>query len=166
VAFVCDGPRCERERSEDCRGGNFSGFVRRRNGMSAYAVRVRPVALLAVAAIALAACASTAGDDDRVSAPPTSTTTTTRPPVTDQVPASVLKEILDDAAAASRVAVEDLVVVRAESVGWSDGSLGCPQPGFVYTQAVVAGYWVEIDAGGDLLDYRIAYGHFDRCDNP
>jgi hypothetical protein len=30
--------------------------------------------------------------------------------------------------------------VDVESVTWSDGSLGCPMPGMVYTQALVPGW--------------------------
>lgn len=47
-----------------------------------------------------------------------------------------------------------LKVRSAETVTWSDGSLGCPQPGMLYTQALVPGYRVWIDAGGKLLDYH------------
>ena len=47
-----------------------------------------------------------------------------------------------------------LKVRSAEAVTWSDGSLGCPQPGMMYTQALVPGYRVRIDAGGKVLDYH------------
>jgi hypothetical protein len=30
---------------------------------------------------------------------------------------------------------------------WNDGSLGCPEPGMMYTQALVNGYWLIIEAG-------------------
>ena len=53
---------------------------------------------------------------------------------------------------------EQLVIVRAESVVWNDGSLGCPEPGILYTQALVNGYWVVIDAAGQKYDFRVGSG--------
>jgi hypothetical protein len=46
------------------------------------------------------------------------------------------------------------VIVRAESVVWNDGSLGCPEPGNMYTEALVNGYWVIIRARGQTYDFR------------
>jgi hypothetical protein len=48
--------------------------------------------------------------------------------------------------------------VRAESVVWSDGSLGCPEPGMEYTQALVNGYWVIVEAAGKKYDFRVGGG--------
>lgn len=44
----------------------------------------------------------------------------------------------------------------AESVTWQDGSLGCPQPGVMYTQMLVPGYRVRIEAGGRSWVYHTA----------
>ena len=49
-----------------------------------------------------------------------------------------------------------LTVVRAEAVLWPDGSLGCPEPGGLYTQAEVAGYWVELEIAQRRFDYRFS----------
>jgi hypothetical protein len=76
---------------------------------------------------------------------PLSTTGET-PLVKGQVPQTILESILKEAAALAKVARDKLVIVRAESVVWNDGSLGCPEPGMMYTQALVNGYWVVIDA--------------------
>ncbi len=88
-------------------------------------------------------------------------------PVTGEVkPAALLAEIVADAALRSGVAEADIVVVRGESVTWSDGSLGCPQPGMNYTQALVPGYWVVLDADGTEYDYRAsARGFFTLCES-
>jgi hypothetical protein len=67
-------------------------------------------------------------------------------PVRSEVPQRILDPILNEAAALANVAPEQLVIVRAESVVWNDGSLGCPEPGMMYTQALVNGYWVVINA--------------------
>lgn len=59
----------------------------------------------------------------------------------------------------------NLTLVRAEPVIWPDGSLGCPQPGVFYTQALVEGMWVVYDAGGALFDYRVDQrGRFFLCE--
>ena len=42
-----------------------------------------------------------------------------------------------DAARRTGLAPEALELVSAESVTWPDGSLGCPQPGLLYTQVLV-----------------------------
>lgn len=85
--------------------------------------------------------------------------------VTGEVPAALLAEIVADAALRSGVVEADIVVVRGESVTWSDGSLGCPQPGMNYTQALVPGYWVVLDADGTEYDYRAsARGSFTLCE--
>jgi hypothetical protein len=42
----------------------------------------------------------------------------------------------------------------AEAVTWPDGSLGCPQPGRAYTQALVRGYRIQIVAGDRTLEYH------------
>ncbi len=55
-------------------------------------------------------------------------------------------------------------LVRAESVTWPDGALGCPAPGITYTQALVPGYQVVFEADGGRWDYRVgAGGAFRLC---
>jgi hypothetical protein len=86
------------------------------------------------------------------------------PPMKGQVPQGILDPILKEAAALARVSHEQLVVVRAESVAWNDGSLRCPEPGMMYTQALVNGYWVVIDASGQKYDFRVDNrGNFRLC---
>jgi len=48
------------------------------------------------------------------------------PPVQDKAPPGILEPILKEAAALAKVDRDQLVLVRAESVVWNDGSLGCP----------------------------------------
>lgn len=45
-------------------------------------------------------------------------------------------------------------VLVAESVIWRDGALGCPRPDFSYTDALVAGYRVQLRVGEHVLDYH------------
>lgn len=80
------------------------------------------------------------------------------------VPPEWMSRVLAAAEQESGVAATDIAVVDAEPVVWSDGSLGCPEPGHVYTQATVDGYRVELAAGDLELDYRIgADGLFVLC---
>ena len=75
-----------------------------------------------------------------------------------QVPQGILDSILKEAATLAKVDREQLVIVRAESVVWNDGSLGCPEPGMMYTQMLVNGYWVVIEAAGQKYDFRVGSG--------
>ena len=70
----------------------------------------------------------------------------------------ILEPILKEAAALAKVSREQLVIVRAESVVWGDGSLGCPEPDMAYTQALVNGYWVVIKAAEHTYDFRVGSG--------
>jgi hypothetical protein len=74
------------------------------------------------------------------------------------VPQRILDSILNEMAPLTKVRCEQLVIEHAESVVWNDGSLGCPEPGMMYTQAVVKGYWVIIEAAGQKYDFRVGRG--------
>lgn len=67
---------------------------------------------------------------------------------------STIDAALDDATRQTGMERSALVVESAEAITWSDGSLGCPQPGMMYTQALVPGYRVVIRAGPSVLDYH------------
>lgn len=67
---------------------------------------------------------------------------------------TVVSAALADAARRSGLPVAALRVDRAEAVTWRDGSLGCPQPGMAYTQALVPGYRVRVIAGDRVHDYH------------
>jgi len=61
---------------------------------------------------------------------------------------------------------EAVKVIQSEQVVWSDGSLGCPRPGEMYTQALVDGYRVVLEQSGETYDYRVANtGYFFLCEN-
>lgn len=50
--------------------------------------------------------------------------------------------------AATRAGARAITVGPAEDVVWSDGALGCPQPGLAYTQALVPGWRVRVEVAG------------------
>jgi hypothetical protein len=80
------------------------------------------------------------------------------------VPQDLLGQMLEEAAAIAGVSVSEVTVERSAAVTWNDGSLGCPEPGQLYTQALVDGYWVVLRAGGRELDFRATQrGDFKLC---
>lgn len=46
-------------------------------------------------------------------------------------------------------------LVSSKRVSWPDGSLGCPEPGMVYTQQVVLGYRAVALVGGEQVEIHI-----------
>ncbi len=87
-------------------------------------------------------------------------------PVTGEVPSELLNSILKDLLERTGAAPEEVSIIRGQAVVWSDGSLGCPQPGMMYNQALVNGYWVELEIAGKKFDYRAAKtGYFFLCES-
>jgi hypothetical protein len=52
------------------------------------------------------------------------------------------------------IAVDQIKVVSADPVYWSDASLGCPQPGMTYQQVITPGYRITLFTGNDLYVYH------------
>jgi hypothetical protein len=48
----------------------------------------------------------------------------------------------------------DIGVVSVDEVDWPDGSIGCPQPGMVYTQAIVNGTKIVLHYDGTDYAYH------------
>lgn len=70
---------------------------------------------------------------------------------------------------ATRLDIDEssIVVVSVEEVTWSDGSIGCPEPGMMYTQALVNGSLVILEADGTRYEYHAGAGHDPfYCENP
>lgn len=83
------------------------------------------------------------------------------------LPAEITDPIVADAATRLGVDPSAVTIVDAHAETWSDGSLGCPEPGMMYTQALVDGYQVVVEANGTRLDYRgSGPGQFRLCENP
>ena len=83
-----------------------------------------------------------------------------RVPVTDvpEVPEAV--DAAARAALAERLGVPpgpgSLLLVRAAEVTFSNGSLGCPQPGFAYTEALVPGFELLYQHEGVRYQYHVS----------
>jgi hypothetical protein len=129
-----------------------------------------------IVAIVTAACAAGSGGSPEQSgstdasrptrsAPELSTVPPSDVPGIGEVPADVLADLVADAAERTATEPEAVEVIQAEAVTWNDGSLGCPEPGMFYTQALVDGYHVILRAGTEELDYRVgAAGGFRLCE--
>jgi len=84
----------------------------------------------------------------------------------DTITDDTLAMIAADAATVAGVDPASVVLVSVKPVTWMDGSLGCPKPGVMYTQAVVPGFRVIVRAGDRKLDYRVGRsGTAKRCDS-
>lgn len=74
---------------------------------------------------------------------------------------------IDELVARTGVDRSEVLVVTTELVTWPDGALGCPEPDRAYTQALVDGYRIELEAGGELTAYHGASGDAPfPCENP
>ncbi len=158
-------------------------------------MRTRPIGahaagalLLAVAVTACGTATDEAGEpspDPGTPAPTTSTSTS--PPSPTSEPTTVtptspdtgatgtegpssdpqVQAAIDDLAADVQVEPGQIEVVTYESVTWSDGSLGCPQPGQMYSQALVDGHRLVLATGGEEYAYHSGGDQpLTRCTNP
>lgn len=87
---------------------------------------------------------------------PDDTTTTTGQrggslPEADQ---AVVDRAIADLAEHLQVPASAITLVSFERVTWNDGSLGCPQPGMAYTQALVDGSRTVLEAEGVSYSYH------------
>jgi hypothetical protein len=74
--------------------------------------------------------------------------------VSDEVPQKLMDKVRADLTV--RVNNAAIELSSAKYVTWSDGALGCPKPGMMYTQALVSGYQLIFSADGKPWDYRIS----------
>jgi hypothetical protein len=120
--------------------------------------------------LVVAAC----GDAGQPPLPQTSeqtfATTAAEPtPVTEEPPTVETTDMLLDAPSTAQqatvdlatrlgVATADIDVVVTEPVTWRNGSLGCPEPGMRYTQALVDGIRVILEVDGRRYAYHSRRG--------
>jgi hypothetical protein len=83
------------------------------------------------------------------------------------LPTGMLEDVLAVAEEETGVDRSEIEVILAEAVTWSDGSIGCPEDGMMYTQALVPGYRVLLDVAGEELAFHAPEsGEFFPCANP
>jgi hypothetical protein len=73
---------------------------------------------------------------------------------TSAIPRDVRRAVVADAAKRFKVAESAVVLTHAEQVTWNDGSMGCAEPGRMYTQALVPGFRVVAKTSGGELAYH------------
>jgi hypothetical protein len=66
----------------------------------------------------------------------------------------VVDQARADLAGQINVSVDEIELVSASSVTWSDGSLGCPRPGMMYTQVMIDGLLIKFRANGQEYEYH------------
>lgn len=126
----------------------------------------RLVLLLLSLGLALTACGTDAPEpsgsaEQPPSEAPADELPEDEPPASDAVDTELQGAIqiaVEDAAAATGVPASDVEVVVAEAVTWNDGSLGCPEPDGMYTQALVEGYRIVVAVDGEERAYHGAEG--------
>ena len=86
-------------------------------------------------------------------------------PVTGEVPAEIMEPIIADLVERTGASQNNIIVIRAESVVWNDGALGCPKTGEFYIQVLISGYRVVLEVEGIGYDYRVSdKGSFKLCE--
>jgi hypothetical protein len=128
------------------------------------------VAFLAAACSAAGASPSPTGPDPSLSLASPSAQPVLSPGASDSatpgpntLPASITDPVVAEIARVAGVPVDEVVILSAQAETFSDGSLGCPVPGMVYTQALVDGYRIVAKAGGTIYDYRGSGDSFRQC---
>ena len=86
------------------------------------------------------------------------------PKLSSDIPENLLRQMTEQVSQESGLNTDQVNLVRAQKATWRDGSMGCPQPNLMYTQALVEGYWVIMIAGNEEYDFRATTnGKFLRC---
>jgi len=91
---------------------------------------------------------------DTTTTPPT--TVPGLPPGVDPTENPQVRFAIADLAAMLGVPEDSIAVVVWEEVVWPDGAIGCPQPGFSYTQALVDGTRIVLEHDGTRYGYHAA----------
>jgi hypothetical protein len=78
------------------------------------------------------------------------------PPAADGQPmdAALIELAKKDLAQQLSVAADQITVVSSVYMDWPDSSLGCPQPGFAYSQVITPGYRIVLEQAQKQYDYH------------
>lgn len=67
---------------------------------------------------------------------------------------SLIDKAMMDLAQQLSVSTNQISFIQAISATWSDSSLGCPQPGMTYSQAVTPGYLIQLQADDRIYEFH------------
>ncbi|MCB0083491.1 MAG: hypothetical protein KDE47_21265, partial [Caldilineaceae bacterium] len=90
--------------------------------------------------------AATAEEETMTATPADSSAPTEDSPLVQAAKADLAQRLGIDAA--------EITVVEAQSVAWRDGSLGCPEPGMMYTQVIINGTKIVLSVNGEEYHYH------------
>jgi hypothetical protein len=78
-----------------------------------------------------------------------------------------ITQAAEDLARRLNITADQIQLIDIASVVWSDGSLGCPQPGMFYTQALVEGLRIRLGVGERIYHYHSGRNQAPfLCENP
>jgi hypothetical protein len=81
------------------------------------------------------------------------------------LPVELIEHLIAELGAELARPPTDIHIDSVQPVTWRDGSLGCPEPGMSYTQALVPGFRIILVVDGRRFDYRTGRGGtFRRCE--
>ncbi len=66
----------------------------------------------------------------------------------------LIERATEDIIQATGAALDEIAVLSAEEVEWSDTSLGCQEPDAMYAQMITPGYKIVLEIGGNTYDYH------------
>ena len=84
----------------------------------------------------------------------TEETTVASSPDIDPTLRTLVDQAVADLASRLKIDASSIVTVSAQAMSWPDGSLGCPQPGMLYTQVMVDGALIELSVDGTSYSYH------------
>lgn len=73
---------------------------------------------------------------------------------------ALVNQVSQDLAQRLKIDVSEVSLVEAFAVDWSDGSLGCPQPGMGYLTVITPGYQITLVAQGKEYTYHTDQGRY------
>jgi hypothetical protein len=79
-------------------------------------------------------------------------------PASGGAPAALTTRAVADLSKQLGIPEANIKVVSSEAVEWSDGSLGCPEPGMSYAQVITPGYRIVLQAGDKQYEYHTGEG--------
>lgn len=107
---------------------------------------------------------------------PSENTTQTKPEeestqMSQPTPPSGMELLIDkakeDLAQRLSTPVDQIELIQAEAVTWSNASLGCPQPGMVYAEVLTPGYLILFKSNNKEYEYHASRGtEIVYCENP
>jgi hypothetical protein len=75
----------------------------------------------------------------------------------------LVAEAREDLAERLNITQVDITTKEIELITWNDASLGCPEPGKGYTQALVNGYRIVLEVKDKVYNYHTSLRHINYC---